>query len=164
MIELDDDDDEDGDGIVVVVETPVATKKKNNAVNNTLTTMGANSTRPIGNKQEKAMLKEEKNKKIHSSASGMVNAHNHIADSMEVAADCKHMEQLRENIKFYCHQIGMTAKVPSLMAKLDKLSEKTNEDDNDDNEGVVPETVEANETRRTSSPGTKSLLAMWLWY
>jgi hypothetical protein len=99
VIELDVvDDDEDEDGIVVV-KTPVATtKKKNNAVNNTLTARGTNSTRPIGNKQAKAMLKEEKT--MHSSASGMVNANNRIADSMEVAADCKCMEQLRENIKF----------------------------------------------------------------
>jgi hypothetical protein len=157
VIELDDDDDEDEDGIAVV-KTPSATKKKNNAVNNTLTAMGANSTRPIGNKQAKAMLKEEKT--IHSSASGMINVNSRIADSMAVAADCKRMEQLRENIKFY-QQMGMTAKVTSLMAKLDKLSEKTNEEDNEDDEddeGVVPETVEANETRRTSSPGTESLL------
>jgi hypothetical protein len=102
------------------------------------------------------MLKEEKT--IHSSASGMINVNSRIADSMAVAADCKRMEQLRENIKFY-QQMGMTAKVTSLMAKLDKLSEKTNEEDNeDDEEGVVPETVEANGTRRTSSPGTESLL------
>jgi hypothetical protein len=156
VIELDDDDEEDEDGIAVV-KTPSATKKKNNAVNNTLTAMGANSTRPIGNKQAKAMLKEEKT--IHSSASGMVNVNNRIADSMAVAADCKRMEQLRENIKFY-QQMGMTAKVTSLMLKLDKLSEKYNDDDDDedDDEAVVPETVEANGTRRTSSPGTESLL------
>jgi hypothetical protein len=143
---------------LLLLKPPSATKKKNNAVNNTLTAMGANSTRPIGNKQAKAMLKEEKT--IHSSASGMVNVNNHIADSMAVAADCKRMEQLRENIKFY-QQMGMTAKVTSLMTKLDKLSEKAHEevDEDDDEAVVVPETgVEANGTRRTSSPGTESLL------
>jgi hypothetical protein len=131
---------------LLLLKPPSATKKKNNAVNNTLTAMGANSTRPIGNKQAKAMLKEEKT--IHSSASGMVNVNNHIADSMAVAADCKRMEQLRENIKFY-QQMGITAKVTSLMTKLDKLSEKANEeDDEDDDEAVVPQTVEANGTRK----------------
>jgi hypothetical protein len=55
--------------------------------------------------------------------------------------------------------MGMTAKVTSLMLKLDKLSEKYNDEDDEDNDGaVVPETVEANGTRRTSSPGTESLL------
>jgi hypothetical protein len=102
----------------------------------TLSAMGANTVRPLGNKKKAtANLKGDKSvssallsmanmtKEIASSLQKIESSWQEIASSLQVIAECQKMEQIREDIKLYI-QLGMPEQVGPLLEVLASMRTK----------------------------------------
>lgn len=81
------------------------TLKSEGGVNNTLSVMGGNLSRPIGTKAAKQQLKEDRSVAAldatrTESISSMAQSHKRLAASYEKKVDLKEIAEMRENIKF----------------------------------------------------------------
>jgi hypothetical protein len=155
VVEILDDDDDDDD--VVEVDSNPSNQKKMSAtkvkkeINNTLSAMGANLARPIGSKQAKANLKDDKSS--GNSMDKVANMTERIAAAMEVTADGEVMEQIRKDIQLYT-QLGMTEQVGPLLATLASLREQMMEARKQ--QQAVPSTTATAATEPNPSPLTLS--------